>query len=100
MSYNISGRYFADRNKALFKNNDITKTSQNYSYGNSFGIVYDDVDTFSFAGEINVYVNRNFKLGLKAEYFSYSSDDEAEAWNLPDITGSIFMEILFLHQKI
>ena len=92
MSYNISGRYFADRNKALFKNNDITKTSQNYSYGNSFGIVYDDVDTFSFAGEINVDVNRNFKLGLKAEYFSYSSDDEAEAWNLPDIKGSLFLD--------
>ncbi|WP_338356700.1 TonB-dependent receptor [Yeosuana marina] len=92
MSYNISGRYVADRNKALFINNDITATSQDYSYGNSFGIVYDDVDIFSLAGEINVDVNRNFKLGIKAKYFSYTSDTQAEAWNLPDIKGSLFLD--------
>jgi len=92
MSYNIKGCYIADRNKALFINNDITATSQNYSYGNSFGIIYDDVDTFSIAGEINVDVNRNFKLGLKAEYFSYTSDTQDEAWNLPDIKGSLFLD--------
>ncbi|NCO62742.1 MAG: TonB-dependent receptor [Flavobacteriales bacterium] len=92
MSYNISGGYIADRNKALFINNEITATSQNYSYGNSFGIVYDDVDTFSLAGEINVDINRNFKLGIKAEYFSYNSDNQEEAWNLPDVKGSLFLD--------
>ncbi|WP_339916990.1 TonB-dependent receptor [Yeosuana marina] len=92
MSYNISGRYISDRNKALFINNNITATSQDYSYGNSFGIVYDNVDAFSLAGEINVDVNRNFKLGIKAEYFSYTSDMQAEAWNLPDIKGSLFLD--------
>ncbi|MGZ0014895.1 TonB-dependent receptor [Yeosuana sp. AK3] len=92
MSYNISGAYIADRNKALFINNEITATSQNYSYGNSFGIVYDDVDTFSLAGEINVDINRNFKLGIKAEYFSYNSDNQEEAWNLPDVKGSLFLD--------
>jgi hypothetical protein len=91
-SYNISGRYLSDRNKALFINNDITATSQNYSYGNSFGVIYDDIDTFSIAGEINVDVNRNFKLGLKAEYFSYTVDTQEEAWNLPDIKGSLFLD--------
>jgi len=64
----------------------------NIQYGNSFGIVYDDVDTFSFAGEINVDVNRNFKLGIKAEYFSYATDAQTEAWNLPDIKGSLFLD--------
>lgn len=92
MSYNISGRYISDRNKALFINNEITVTTQNYSYGNSFGIVYDNVDTFSFSGEINVDVNRNFKLGIKAEYFGYTSSGQAEAWNLPDAKGSLFLD--------
>jgi hypothetical protein len=92
MSYNISGRYLADRSKALFRNNEITLTSENYTYGNSFGVVYDDVKTFGVAGEINVDVNRNFKLGLKAETFSYTTDDEAEAWNLPDFRGSLFLD--------
>ena len=92
MSYNVSGSYVADRNKALFKNNDITFSGENYSYGNSFGIVYDNIDTFGIAGEINVDVNRNFKLGLKAEYFSYASGTESEAWNLPDVKGSLFLD--------
>lgn len=95
MSYNISGRYLADRSKALFRHNttffDFTN-AENYQYGNSFGIVYDDVDTFGVAGEINVDVNRNFKLGLKAEYFKYTTDTEAEAWNLPDVKGSLFLD--------
>lgn len=92
MSYSVNGSYIADRNKALFKNNDITLSEENYTYGNSFGIVYDNIDTFGVAGEINVDVNRNFKLGLKAEYFNYSSDTEAEAWNLPDVKGSLFLD--------
>lgn len=92
MSYNISGHYFADNDKALFKNNDIILNNEDYAYGNSFGIVYDDIDTFSIAGELNVDVNRNFKLAIKAEYFGYSTDTEAEAWNLPDIKGSLFLD--------
>lgn len=92
MSYSINGSYIADRNKALFKNNDITLLGEDYTYGNSFGIVYDNIDTFGVSGEINVDVNRNFKLGLKAEYFNYSTDNEAEAWNLPDMKGSLFLD--------
>jgi len=93
MSYNFSGHYISDRNKALFRNNEITSNSdQNYSYGNSFGIVYDDVKTYSVAGEINVDVNRNFTLGLKAEFFGYNSDTQAEAWNLPDTKASLFLD--------
>ncbi|MFB9058008.1 TonB-dependent receptor [Mariniflexile ostreae] len=92
VSYNISAHYISDRNKALFKNNEITLTAQDYTYGNSFGMVYDDVKTFSAAGELNVDVNRNFSLGLKGEYFGYTSDSETEAWNLPEFEGSLFMD--------
>ncbi|WP_242204855.1 TonB-dependent receptor [Aestuariivivens insulae] len=94
MSYNINGHYLADRNKALFKTNVVKNVSaeEDYHYGNSFGVVYDNLDTFSVAGEINVDVNRNFTLGLKAEYFSYSTDNETEAWNLPDVKGSLFLD--------
>lgn len=93
MSYSFNGMYKADRNRALFRNNEITlMTDQPYSYGNSYGIVYDDINTFGVAGELNVDVNRNFTLGIKAEYFTYNTDDEAEAWNLPDIFGSLFLD--------
>nr|WP_321224881.1 TonB-dependent receptor [uncultured Psychroserpens sp.] len=94
MSYNVNGRYFADNNRALFKSNpDAGENRENYQFGNSFGIAYDDVKTFSIGGELNVDVNRNFKLGLKADYFAYSTDNEAEAWNLPDIEASAFLDV-------
>lgn len=91
-SYTISGRYKAEKNKALFINNDVLATDQPYTYGNSFGVTYDNVNTFSVAGEVNVDVNRNFTLGLKAEYFTYDVKNEEEAWNLPDIEASLFLD--------
>ncbi|MFT6730819.1 MAG: hypothetical protein ACJA1H_002147 [Glaciecola sp.] len=94
MSYNVNGRYSADNNRALFRSNAaIGDGGENYQFGNSFGIAYDHVKTFAIGGELNVDVNRNFKLGLKADYFAYNTENEAEAWNLPDIEASAFLDI-------
>ncbi len=97
MSYNIRGKYYAENDKALFKNNtDRNYTpNNNYNKGNSYNVVYDNVTTLSVFGEINVDVNRNFTLGIKAEYFSYDVKYEEKAWNLPDFEGSLFMDIQF-----
>ncbi|MBA6152757.1 TonB-dependent receptor [Gelidibacter maritimus] len=93
ISYNVSGRYMNEFNKALYTSNPVfVEATEDYQYGNSFGLIHDDVKTLSFAGELNVDVNRNFKLGAKVEYFSYSTIAEAEAWNLPDLKGSLFMD--------
>ena len=93
ISYNVSGHYMNESDKALYRGNSILAgATENYQYGNSFGIVYDDVKTISFKGELNVDVNRNFKLGAKAEYFSYNSERQSEAWNLPDLKASLFLD--------
>lgn len=99
VSYNVKGNYYAEENKALLKANDARgDATADYQYGNSFGVVYDDVTTFSVAGELNIDVNRNFTLGFKGEYFNYDMDNEAEAWNLPNVTGSIFMDLQISEQ--
>lgn len=95
MSYNVKGSYFSEKSKALFKSNPTfinAIDNDSYYHGNSFRVLYDDVTTFSLFGEINVDVNRNFTLGLKAEYFTYDMEDQAEAWNLPDFKSSLFMD--------
>lgn len=94
MNYDISGRYIADRNKAIYKTNPIKnmEPQNDYSFGNSFGIIYDDVKTLKMSGEINMTVNQNFNLRIKAEYFAYHMDEQAEAWNLPDLKGSLFLD--------
>lgn len=93
MSYNVSGHYYAENNKSLFSTNSIAiAPNEAYHYGNSFGIVYDKVTTVSFGGELQVDINRNFKLGVKGEYFNYSTDEAEEAWNLPDLKASVFAD--------
>jgi len=93
MGYSLKGGYSTEINKALFLTNlSNTTSSEDYAYGNSFGVVYDDVNTLSFSGEINVDVNRDFKLGLNATVFDYSTDSQEEAWNLPDVKASILMD--------
>ena len=93
IGYNLKGGYTSEINKALYLANLSNPSStEDYAFGNSFGVVYDDINTLSFSGEINVDVNRDFKLGLNASFFSYNSEFEAEAWNLPDVKASILMD--------
>jgi opacity protein-like surface antigen len=93
MSYNFNGHYFADRNRALFKSNSVLGgATEDYQYGNSYDIVYDDLKTYSIAGELNVDVSRSFKLGIKAEYFGYTTKLQEEPWNLPDVKGNLFLD--------
>ncbi|WP_299389867.1 TonB-dependent receptor [uncultured Gelidibacter sp.] len=93
IGYSVSGGYMNEGSKALYKANPVLfGATEHYQYGNSFELVYDDVKTISFAGEVNVDVNRNFKLGIKAEYFSYNTSSQAEAWNLPDSKASLFLD--------
>lgn len=99
VSYNVKGNYFAEENKILFRLNDAqTFATRDYQFGNSFGVVYDAVSTLSIEGELNFDVNRNVALGIKGAYFNYSMDTQAEAWNLPDITGSIFADVQITDQ--
>ena len=91
VSYNARASYQSQFNKALFKRNyeAATLEGEPYTYGNSFEVVYDDVKTLSFYAELNVDVNRNFRLGINGEFFDYNTDVQAEAWNLPTMKASL-----------
>jgi len=93
IGYNVNARYTADRSKALFRANSVSgEAIEDYQLGNSLTIVYDDVKTLSFSGELNVDINRDFKLTAKTELLSYNTKSESEAWNLPSIKGFLFMD--------
>lgn len=93
VAYNLRASYMTEFNKPLFyKNSYLAAVEEDYAFGNSFGIVNDDVNTLSVSGEVNVDINRNFRLGMNAAYFSYSADSQAEAWNLPDFRASILAD--------
>ena len=95
VGYNIKGSYMAENRKPLFYQNTVNTTrtdEKSYYYGNSFQVFYDDVKTLGVYGEINVDVNRNFSLGVNAEFYDYDTETDNPAWNLPSIKGSVFMD--------
>ncbi|NND88888.1 MAG: TonB-dependent receptor [Flavobacteriaceae bacterium] len=93
IGYNIRGSFARENDKALFKSNayDITETViQDFEFGNSFQVVYDDVNVLNFFAELKVEASDVFTLGISAEYFSYITDLEEEAWNLPELKATLF----------
>ncbi|WP_036386056.1 TonB-dependent receptor [Muricauda sp. MAR_2010_75] len=95
VGYNIKGSYTAENRKPLFllnPENLFRNDESSYYYGNSFQVFYDDVKTLGIFGELNVDVNRNFTLGINAEFYDYDTETDNPAWNLPSIKGSVFMD--------
>lgn len=95
LSYNVKASYKAENRVPLFKlnpQNTGRDDDKGYLYGNSFEVFYDDMKTIGIFGELNVDVNRNFTLGVNAEYFNYNTETDNPAWNLPEIQGTLFMD--------
>ncbi|HBY66381.1 MAG TPA: TonB-dependent receptor, partial [Flavobacteriaceae bacterium] len=101
VGYNVRASYGKDENKALFKSNQFSTgatTGEGYEYGNSFNVVYDDVNTLSVFGELKVDVSNTFTLGITGEYFSYDTTNEAQPWNLPELKASLFSNFTITEQ--
>tara|TARA_B100001146_G_scaffold221449_1_gene231937 strand:+ start:33535 stop:35280 length:1746 start_codon:yes stop_codon:yes gene_type:complete len=93
VGYNVRGGYRSQENRALFRLNPYKGSStafEGYENGNSFGVVYDDINTFSLFGELQVQVSDDFSLGINAEYQQYNTTNQAEAWNLPELQATVF----------
>ena len=86
IAYNVRGSYLNEENKALFKNNiyEISNT-QGYGFGNSFDVVYDNIKTVSFFGELKADFSKNVSFGINGTFNSFAKKDQQEAWNLPGI---------------
>ncbi|KGO87783.1 TonB-dependent receptor [Flavobacterium rivuli WB 3.3-2 = DSM 21788] len=89
VSYNIRGSYMNEDDRAFFTSNNpfaITPEAEvkGYSYGNSFGVLYDKLKTISFFGELKADFSQNITFGINGTYNSYTTDQE-QAWNLPEI---------------
>jgi hypothetical protein len=87
ISYNLRGSYINEKNKVLFNLNSYSQSSGNedYAFGNSFGIVYDDLKTMRFFGELNTDFSKNVSFGINGTFSAYTTTFQEEAWNLPAI---------------
>lgn len=88
VAYNIRGSYLNEKNKALFVHNGFdmfTTNTANYHYGNSFDVVYDNMKTISFFGELKADFSKTVAFGINGAFNSFTTDTQTEAWNLPTI---------------
>ncbi|MCX2679557.1 TonB-dependent receptor [Galbibacter sp. EGI 63066] len=99
VGYNLKGSYINENHKPLYRSNSFytgpdsgVNNAEGYAYGNSFGVIYDDVTTISVFGEVTVDLEDDFSLGVNAEFFDYNTEDQAEAWNLPIVKSSLFFD--------
>ena len=95
VSYNFKGGYKNERDKALFKLNasrtdGTIELAKGYEAANSFEVVYDEVSTLFAFAEVNVDFSKSLKFGGNVSYNSYTTNNEAEAWNLPTLKATAF----------
>jgi len=95
VSYNLTGSYLNEKNKGLFKSNDYTENvaNEDYAFGNSFNVVYQDVRTFRFYGELKADFSENVTFGINGTFNSYKNDGNLEAWNLPSLKVSSNLDV-------
>ena len=95
LSYNLKASYKTENKKPLYKWNPLNlfrDDEKGYYYQNSFEVFYDDVKTLGIFGEINVDIKRNFSLSMNMEAYTYSTETDNPAWNLPKVTGSVILD--------
>ncbi|WLD22836.1 TonB-dependent receptor [Flavobacterium dauae] len=96
LSYNVRVNYKTEDDKAMFTINpyDINlQNKQGYQYGNSFGLIYDKVNTLSLFGELNFDFSDKAKIGISGEYNNYSVENYENAFHLPQ--GKINLNVLY-----
>ncbi|WP_130734586.1 TonB-dependent receptor [Flavobacterium sp. J27] len=88
VAFNVRGTFKNEDYKPLFVSNEYVFDNPNtegYTNGNSFEVVYDNVKTASIFGEIKADFSKHVSFGINGTYNNYTTDNQAEAWNLPQL---------------
>ena len=94
LSFNAKIGYGSEKDKPLFKLNP-SKTNGNillndgYAAGNSFMVVYDDVNTLNAYAEFIYDFDNHLKFGANLDYNLYTPENEDHAWNLPMLKATL-----------
>lgn len=96
ISYDLKASYSKENDKILYRSNKnatdgtTVPVSKGYQAGNSFDALYDNVNTFGLFGEVKATLSKNLETGASLTINKYTTDTEAEAWNLPPFIVNIF----------
>ena len=96
IAFNVRGSYNNEDNKALFLSNEFNPmyaNTEGYAFGNSFGVVYDNLKTLSLFGELKADFSKKVTFGINGTYNNFSTENAAEAWNLPQLKIASTLDI-------
>ncbi|MFN3341615.1 MAG: hypothetical protein ACK40M_02900 [Flavobacteriales bacterium] len=79
LSFNAKVGYTALKDQVMF----VTDTT--FSPQARFGLVYDDGGLLTMSGQLSYQQREKIKVILRGEYFRYKLENEAYAWNIPDL---------------
>lgn len=87
VAYNIRASYTNEKGKALYDSGYVETNSntEGYTFGNSMFVLYDDIKTVGFFGELKADLTKTISVNLSGNFNSYSTDNQEEAWYLPNI---------------
>jgi hypothetical protein len=94
IGYHFNANYSSEKDKPLYLQNQtltngIIPVNESYQAGNSFKVVYDDIQTINAFGELNFDASKEINLALGINYANYNTTEQLKAWNLPEITATI-----------
>jgi len=100
ISYQGKVTYSNTKNKALFIHNVIQTNgslaiADIYSAENSFNVVYDDVKSIHFNGEINFKASKEINIGGTVDYTNYTPTNYSEVWNTPTLKATAFANVQY-----
>ncbi|MFY8097776.1 MAG: TonB-dependent receptor [Flavobacterium sp.] len=98
VSFNVKGAYNSEIDRAFFMSNKFDSMNTNdkaYVYGNSYQVVYDDLNTVSIFGEIKADFSKKASLTLSGTYNNFSTKNIDRAWNLPQLKVESALNIDF-----
>lgn len=93
-SFNFNVSHTNAENRPIFiKNPSLTNGSSSITHafqaGNSFNIIYDNVKSLDFYGEITIDASKEFNLGASINYSNFTPENEAEVWNTPEMRATV-----------
>jgi hypothetical protein len=84
VSYNVGFNYREFANFAYFINDTLTFADAGYySWGNVFTVLYDNLTSYNFHGELAIYSGEKWKANIRGDYFKYETGREEKAWHQP-----------------
>ncbi len=94
VSFDIRASYKSVEDQPLFIRNNSKSNGtisiansvplRGFEYGNSFSVIYDDIETISLSAEIEMMLSKRFTLGANATYYNYTLTNQQRPWNLPE----------------